>query len=151
RLLPDLNITTHTKELLHMARTKKNTTPPPTTEPSAVIAVDIGGPVAMVKLEQIALADIDRSRNHRIPQPGDDAKIIELMESIKPTKALLRPVRAYPPSQDHHPDVALPDVLGFGWRRSEAYSRLGMTTIPAMVYPPATDAEIESARGIENL
>jgi ParB-like chromosome segregation protein Spo0J len=44
-----------------------------------------------------------------------------------------------------------PYILGYGWRRCEAMKGLERKTILAVVFAPATDAEIAQARLIENI
>ncbi|MEM9019971.1 MAG: ParB N-terminal domain-containing protein [Planctomycetota bacterium] len=104
------------------------------------------------KLEYVQLSGIDRSRNHRVPRPGDEQRILALMDSIA-AGGQLSPVRVY---EKPRPLASTKDyeqlyVLGFGWRRCEAMERLGMLRVRAEIFPPAADHEIEAARAIENL
>lgn len=102
----------------------------------------------MPELTQIPIDSIDRSRNHRVPRPGDEARIVSLMRSIE-ASGQLQPVRVY---EVAHDDMSQPRyILGFGWRRCEAMSRLGFEQVRAEVFPPAPDHEIEAARAIENI
>ena len=104
------------------------------------------------RIRDIAIADIDRSRNHRIPRPGDAERIEWLKLSIQACGQLLQPVRVYERGEDQKdPKHKQPYILGFGDRRCTAMELLGHTTIRAVVFPPATDAEIAQARAIENL
>lgn len=128
----------HTQPFPWMETTMTTATPTPEASAPADVAV-----------QQIPLADIDRSRNHRIAQPQDEAKIKELMESIE-AAGQLQTVRVYEAHEGQSKD-GLPYILGFGWRRCCALERLGKTAARAEVFPPAMDAEIEAARAIENL
>lgn len=100
--------------------------------------------------QMVTLESIDQSRNHRMPKPNDDIRLAELVESIR-ERGLLQPVRIYETSPEHQPDVDLPYILGFGWRRCQAFAALELNAIPALVYPPTSDDEIEADRAIENL
>jgi ParB/RepB/Spo0J family partition protein len=100
------------------------------------------------------LEEIDRSRNHRLNQPGDDDRIQALAESMASTSGgggQLQAVRVYETSSHYQPDCERPYILGFGARRCLAAERLGWQQIRAVVHPPAPDDQIESARAIENL
>ncbi len=102
----------------------------------------------MPELVYLPIDSIDRGLNHRIPRHGDEQRILDLMQSIE-ASGQLQPVRVYDVG---HGDQTKPRyVLGFGWRRCEAMSRLGFEKVRAEVYPPAPDHEIEAARAIENL
>jgi len=100
------------------------------------------------ELTHLPIDSIDRSRNHRVPRPGDEQRIANLMKSIE-ASGQLQPVRVY---QVDDADMTKPRyILGFGWRRCEAMSRLGFEQVRAEVFPPAPDHEIEAARAIENI
>lgn len=99
----------------------------------------------------IRIDQIDRSRNHRLKQDGDLDRIESLKQSITAC-GQLQPVRVYERGEyqvsERHDE---PYILGFGARRCAAMLALGRETIRAVVYPPASDAEIEQARAVENL
>jgi ParB/RepB/Spo0J family partition protein len=102
-------------------------------------------------IRDVRIDQIDRSRNHRLKQEGDLERIESLKQSIAAC-GQLQPVRVYERGEhqlnDRH---AEPYILGFGARRCAAMMALGHETIRAVVYPPASDAEIEQARAVENL
>lgn len=99
----------------------------------------------------IRIDQIDRSRNHRLKQEGDLDRIEALKQSINAC-GQLQPVRVYERGKDQVDDRHdEPYILGFGARRCAAMLALGHETIRAVVYPPASDAEIEQARAVENL
>lgn len=100
------------------------------------------------RIRDIALSEIDRLRNHRIPMPGDDERIEALKQSIEAC-GQLQPIRVYErgPDQKH----GKPYILGFGARRCAAMELLERKTIRAIVFEPATDAEIAQARAVENM
>lgn len=105
--------------------------------------------VSELRVQQIPIIDIDCTRNHRIPQPGDEAQIHSLMQSIE-AAGQLQPVRVYEAMPGQAKDEES-YILGFGWRRVEALKRLGRDTVLAVVHPPAPDDQIEAGRAIENL
>ncbi|QOV92101.1 ParB/RepB/Spo0J family partition protein [Humisphaera borealis] len=103
------------------------------------------------RIKDIALVEIDRSRNHRIPTPGDAERIESLKASIEAC-GQLQPVRVYERGEDQkNGRKDAPYILGFGSRRLAAVELLGYETIRAVVFPPASDAEIAQARAVENL
>jgi ParB/RepB/Spo0J family partition protein len=103
------------------------------------------------RIRDIALEDIDRSRNHRIPRPGDPERLAALKVSIEAC-GQLQPVRVYHRGEDQKdPKHKQPYILGFGARRCTAMELLDRKTIRAVVFPPATDAEMAQARAVENL
>jgi ParB/RepB/Spo0J family partition protein len=103
------------------------------------------------RVRDILLSEIDRSRNYRIPMPGDAERIESLKASIEAC-GQLQPVRVYERgAAQKHGKRDLPYILGFGARRCAAMERLGRKTIRAMVFTPASDAEIAQARAVENL
>jgi ParB-like chromosome segregation protein Spo0J len=103
------------------------------------------------KIREIPLDQIDRSRNYRIPMPGDAEKLESLKGSIKDC-GQLQPVRVYERGENQkdkkHQE---PYILGFGNRRCKALEMLGRTTVQAIVFPPASDAQIAQAKAVENL
>ena len=103
------------------------------------------------RIRDIALEDIDRSRNHRIPRPGDAERLEALKQSIEAC-GQLQPVRVYERGDDQkdpkHKELY---ILGFGARRCAAMELLDKKTIRAVVFPPSTDAEIAQARAVENI
>src|ERR1041384_74066 len=103
------------------------------------------------RLREIPLEDIDRSRNHRIPKPGDAEKLEGVRKSIEAC-GQLQPVRVYERGEDQkdkrHKE---PYILGFGNRRCKAMEMLGHKTVLAVIYPPASDADIAQARAVENI
>ena len=103
-----------------------------------------------VAVEDVAIADIDTSRNHRISQAGDQHRIQALAESMA-SGGQLQPVRVYERSVEFQPDSDKRYILGFGARRCEAATHLGWSTIRAFVHPPASNTAIEQARATENL
>jgi ParB/RepB/Spo0J family partition protein len=98
----------------------------------------------------IPIRQIDRARNHRIAQAGDEERIAALMESIK-VAGQLQPIRVYELDDVDQAAGGYRYTLGFGDRRCTAMERLGHAAILAVVFPPASDADIEQARAIENL
>src|SRR5437868_13660527 len=106
---------------------------------------------AEARIREIPLEEIDRSRNYRIPMPGDAEKLTSIKQSIDAC-GQLQPVRVYERSEDQkdkrHKE---PYILGFGNRRCKAMELLGRKTVQAIIFPPATDAEIAQARAVENL
>ncbi|MBC7784182.1 MAG: ParB N-terminal domain-containing protein, partial [Burkholderiales bacterium] len=103
------------------------------------------------RIREIELSQIDRSRNHRIPMAGDAERVEALKSSIE-SCGQLQPVRVYERGEDQRASKKdLPYILGFGSRRCAAMELLGRPTIRAVVFPPATDAEIAQARAVENL
>jgi len=103
------------------------------------------------RIRDIALSEIDRSRNHRIPMPGDDQRIDALKQSVEAC-GQLQPIRVYergPDQKQGRHDK--PYILGFGSRRCVAMELLGRKTVRAIVFEPATDAQIAQARAVENL
>lgn len=102
------------------------------------------------RIQDIVIAEIDRSRNHRLQMPGDKERIEDLKGGIK-SCGQLQPIRVYErgASQKHGKDK--PYILGFGARRCAALELLGQKAVRAIVFPPATDAEIAQARAVENL
>lgn len=106
---------------------------------------------ASYPVREIAIKDIDRSRNYRMKESDDAARIEALAESIK-VAGQLQDVRVYERGPDQKDAKRKePYILGFGGRRCEALLLIGMSTVRAVVYPAATDAEIEQARAVENL
>jgi ParB/RepB/Spo0J family partition protein len=104
------------------------------------------------RIKDIALSEIDRSRNHRIPMPGDQQRIEALKESMGSSCGQLQPIRVYERGEDQkNGKKDKPYILSFGSRRCAAMELLGRETIRAMVFPPASDAEIAQARAVENL
>jgi ParB/RepB/Spo0J family partition protein len=104
------------------------------------------------RIKDIALSEIDRSHNHRIPMPGDELRIEALKESIGGSCGQLQPIRVYERGEDQKTGRKdKPYILSFGSRRCAAMELLGRETIRAVVFPPATDAEIAQARAVENL
>ncbi|HEY1684373.1 MAG TPA: ParB N-terminal domain-containing protein [Tepidisphaeraceae bacterium] len=102
-------------------------------------------------IRDIALDQIDRSRNHRIPMAGDAERIEALKASIEAC-GQLQPVRVYERGEDQKDEKhAEKYILGFGSRRCAAMELLGKKTIRAIVFAPASDAEIAQARAVENL
>ena len=103
------------------------------------------------RLREIPLDQIDRSRNYRIPMPGDAEKLASIQASIQ-SSGQLQPVRVYERG-DHQKDKKHkePYILGFGNRRCKALELLGKTSVLAIIFPPATDADIAQARAVENL
>jgi ParB/RepB/Spo0J family partition protein len=103
------------------------------------------------RIRDIAIEDIDRSRNHRISFPADAERLDALKQSIEAC-GQLQPVRVYERGEDQkdkkHPQKY---ILGCGARRCAAMELLGRKTIRAIVYPPASDAEVAQARAVENL
>ena len=103
------------------------------------------------RIRDIALEDIDRSRNHRIPRQGDDERLASLKQSIDAC-GQLQPVRVYERGEDQkdkqHKE---PYILGFGARRCTAMELLGRKTVLAVIFGPASDAEIAQARAVENV
>ena len=96
-----------------------------------------------IKLREIALDQIDRTRNHRIPRPGDAQRLTELKKSIE-AGGQLQPIRVYQRGKNQEDKKQKePYILGFGNRRCSAVELLGHKTILAIVFPPATDAEID--------
>lgn len=103
------------------------------------------------RIRDIALEDIDRSHNHRIPRPGDAERLEALKVSIEAC-GQLQPVRVYERGEDQKDKKhSEPYILGFGARRCTAMELLGRKTIRAIVFAPASDAEIAQARAVENL
>lgn len=103
------------------------------------------------RIRDIALDQIDRSRNHRIPMAGD-AERIELMKASIEVCGQLQPVRVYERGADQKDEKHEEKyILGFGSRRCTAMELLGRKTIRAIVFAPASDAEIAQARAVENL
>jgi ParB/RepB/Spo0J family partition protein len=103
------------------------------------------------RIRDIELSEIDRSRNHRIPTPGDAERIEALKQSIEAC-GQLQPIRVYERGEGQkHGRKDKPYILGFGDRRCAAVQLLGRRTIRAMVFGPASDIEIAQARAIENL
>lgn len=100
------------------------------------------------RIRDIALTDIDRSRNHRIPMPGDAEKIEALKQSIEAC-GQLQPIRVYERAPEKK--QGKPYILGFGARRCAAMELIGRKSVRAIVFEPATDAEIAQARAVENL
>jgi ParB/RepB/Spo0J family partition protein len=98
----------------------------------------------------IPIRQIDRARNHRIAQAGDEERIAALMESIN-VAGQLQPIRVYELDDVDQAASGCAYTLGFGDRRCTAMERLGHAAILAVVFPPASDADIEQARSIENL
>lgn len=105
-----------------------------------------------IRFKEIAIKDIDRSRNHRLPRPNDAVELEKLKHSITAAGGILQPVRVYERGE-HQQDKKHkePYLLGYGDRRCTASEELGRETVPAMVFPPASDAEISQARAIENI
>jgi ParB/RepB/Spo0J family partition protein len=102
-------------------------------------------------IRDIALDEIDRSRNHRIPMVGDAERIESMNASIQAC-GQLQPVRVYergPDQKDDKHDEKY--ILGFGSRRCAAMELLGRKTVRAIVFTPVSDAEIAQARAVENL
>jgi ParB-like chromosome segregation protein Spo0J len=104
------------------------------------------------RIRDILLEEIDRSRNHRIPRPGDAERLESIKQSIEACGQLLQPIRVYERGEDQkdkkHKE---PYILGFGNRRCKAMEMLGRTSILAILFPPASDADIAQARAVENL
>lgn len=102
-------------------------------------------------VKDIPIKDIDRSRNHRLPDLSDKTKLESLTASIKVGGQMVV-VRIYERGPDQRDSKHKePYILGFGDRRCRALLSLDNATVRAEVYPPATDLEIEQARAIENL
>ena len=103
------------------------------------------------RIREVPLTDIDRSRNHRIPRPGDAERLEAMKRSIE-AGGQLQPIRVYERGEDQkdkkHKE---PYILCFGSRRCSAMELLERKTIQAIIFPPASDADIAQARGIENL
>jgi ParB/RepB/Spo0J family partition protein len=105
----------------------------------------------MGTIRDVRIDQIDRSRNHRLKQDGDGDRIESLKQSIAAC-GQLQPVRVYERGEHQQSERhSEPYILGFGARRCAAMLALGHETIRAVVYPPASDAEIEQARAVENL
>ena len=104
-----------------------------------------------LRIRDIPIKDIDRSRNHRIPIPGDDKRLEAMKRSIEACDQL-QPVRVYERGEDQkdkkHKE---PYILGFGNRRCKALELLDRKTVQAIVFPPASDTEIAQARAVENV
>lgn len=102
-------------------------------------------------VKEIPIKDIDRSRNHRIKESGDKARIESLAAAIK-VGGQLQAVRVYERGPDQQSGKHKESyILGFGARRCEALLALGRNTVRAAIHPPASDREIEQARAIENI
>ncbi len=103
------------------------------------------------RIREIAITDIDRSRNHRLPRSGDSERLEAIKQSIAAC-GQLQPIRVYERGDDQkdrkHKE---PYILGFGARRCAAMELLDHSTIQAVVFPSATEAEIAQARAVENL
>ena len=103
------------------------------------------------RIQEIAIADIDRSRNHRIPRVGDGQRLDAIKASIEAC-GQLQPVRVYERGSDQKDSKHKePYILGFGARRCKAMELLGRTTIQAIIFPQSSDAQIAQARAVENL
>lgn len=103
------------------------------------------------EVQDVAISRIARPNNHRLPELINKAALQELAESIE-ADGQLEPVRVY--AKTEHESRATPGqdlVLGFGYRRLAAAELLGMTTVRAEIYPPASEQEMARARAIENL
>jgi ParB/RepB/Spo0J family partition protein len=105
------------------------------------------------RIREIALDDIDRSRNHRIPQPSDAEELDRLKASIEACGGQpLQPVRVYERGEDQKdPKHKEKYILGYGNRRCKAMEQLGKKAIWAIIFPPASNATIAAARGVENI
>jgi len=102
------------------------------------------------RIREIAIADIDRSANHRLPRIGDAERLEAIKQSIAAC-GQLQAIRVYERADGQKSKKQKPYILGFGARRCAAMEALERTTIQAVVFPPATDAEIAQARAVENL
>jgi ParB/RepB/Spo0J family partition protein len=103
------------------------------------------------RIRDIPIEEIDRSRNHRIPRLGDAERLEAVKRSIE-ARGQLQAIRVYERGDDQKdPKHKQPYILGFGARRCAAMELLGRATIQAVVFPPATYAEIAETRAVENL
>lgn len=103
------------------------------------------------RIREILIAEIDRSRNHRLPMPADKDRIDAMKSSIEAC-GQLQPIRVYERGADQTTGKDdLPYILGFGSRRCAAMELLDRKTISAIVFDPASDAQIAQARAVENL
>jgi ParB/RepB/Spo0J family partition protein len=103
------------------------------------------------RIKDILLSEIDRSGNYRIPMPGDAERIEALKQSIEAC-GQLQPIRVYergPDQKEGRKEGKY--ILGFGARRCAAMDLLDRKTIRAIVFEPATNAQIAQARAVENL
>lgn len=93
-----------------------------------------------VVIKEIPLNKIKLGRNSRMNVTDDE--IAGLMESIK-EEGLLQPIGVVPRNGGYE--------ICFGNRRFLATSKLGLTTIPAMVFANAKDVEVDMKNLTENI
>lgn len=109
--------------------------------------------------EEVPLEQIDLDENHRVPHPDDLTAIESLAESIRSAgqqtsgRVYCKPdferlMKAWKPGA---PPEKRPYLMGFGYRRYKGLEKNNIPFFRADVFSQASPADIEVARGIENL